>query len=183
MSPGHRLQTQNPTFMILLKVHFYSCLYQGTLTLSTNVRGIKRKQSKGEEDETSKKVRIQEEIDEFEVRCLKVLNKCMGKLEEAVDTTDRSQDQLQLMNNLLQIRSEVVSPAYKGNSIDIMIKFVSATHLESLQGGLDALKSSLMADLLNSPDLMDFDLSEVVIDLSVSEDVLLECINNLYESE
>ena len=182
MSQGQRLQTQNPTFMIWLKVNFYSCLYQGTLTLSTNVRGIKRKQSKGEEDETSKKVRIQEEIDEFEVRCLKVLNKCMGKLEEAVDT-DEFHGPLQLIDTLLQYRSKVVPPLRQGNSIDIMIKFVSATHLESLQGALDALKSSLMADLLNSPDLVDFDLSEVVIDLSVSEDVLLECINNLYESK
>ena len=160
------------------------------MTLLTSVRGIKRKQSEVEEDETLKKVKIHEENAEFEVkclqtefeaRCLKVLNKYMIKLEEAIDT-DKSQDQLQLMKTLLQIRSEAVSPPFKGNSIDIMIKFVSATHLESLQGSLDVLKSSLMADLLNSPDLMDFDLSEVVIDLSVSEDVLLECINNLYES-
>ena len=161
-----------PYFIYFFMIFLKSCLFQGTLTLSTKVRGVKKKQS---ED------KIQEEIAEFEVRCLKVLNKCMSKLEEAVDT-DKSQDQLQLMKTLLQIRSEVVLP-YKGNSIDIMIKFVSATHLESLQGALDALKSSLMADLLNSPDLVDFDLSEVVIDLSVSEDVLLECMNNLYESE
>ena len=161
----------------LLKINFkiYSCLFLGTLTLSTNVRGVKRKQSNEEEDETSKK------MEEFEVKCLKIMNKYMFKLEETIDK-EEAKEQLQMIKTLSQIRSEVVSPPYKGNSIDIMIKFVSATHLESLQGALDALKSALMADLLNSPDLMDFDLSEVVIDISVSEDVLLECINNLYES-
>ena len=161
----------------LLKINFkiYSCLFLGTLTLSTNVRCVKRKQSNEKEDETSKK------MEEFEVKCLKIMNKYMFKLEETIDK-EEAKEQLQMIKTLSQIRSEVVSPPYKGNSIDIMIKFVSATHLESLQGALDALKSSLMADLLNSPYLMDFDLSEVVIDLSVSEDVLLECINNLYES-
>ena len=78
-------------------IYLKSCLFQSTLTLSSKVRGVKRKQSKGEEDETSKKVKIQEEIAEFEVRCFKVLNKYMIKLEEAVDT-DRAQEQLQLMN-------------------------------------------------------------------------------------
>ena len=147
--------------------------------MAVSISGVKRKTSNGEEDLKSKKAKI---LEEFDVNCLEMLNKYIINLKEA-DDIEKAQKQLQMMKTLSEIRAEVFLPPYKGNSIDIMIKFVSATHLESLQGALDALKSSLMADLLNSPDLMDFDLSEVVIDLSVSEDVLLECINNLYESE
>ena len=137
--------------------------------METNITGVKAKKDKL--------------IEEFEVTYLKLMNKLATNLTKYDDiVTEKAQKELQMMKTLSEIRSEVVS-AYRGNSIDIMIKFVSATHLESLQGALDALKSSLMTDLLNSPDLMDFDLSEVVIDISVSEDVLLECLNNLNESK
>ena len=139
------------------------------MPVATNITGAKAKKDKL--------------LEEFDINCLELLNKFVLDFKKHDDIiTEKAQKELQMMKTLSEIRSEVVS-AYKGNSIDIMIKFVSATHLETLQGAMDALKSSLMTDLLNSPDLMDFDLSEVVIDISVSEDVLLECLNNLNESK
>ena len=149
--------------------------------MSTTLKGVRKKQPSEEEKEIPVKTEKANMMEEVEMTFLKLLNDSMIKLQESLGT-EKATEALEVVKTLTQLRSQVILP-YKGNSIDIMIKFVSATHLESLQGALDALKSSLMADLLNSPDLMGFDLSEVVIDISVSEDVLLECMNNLYQSE
>ena len=149
--------------------------------MSTTLKGVRKKQPSGEEKEIPEKTEKAKIMEEVEMTFLKLLNDSMLKLQESLGT-EKATEALEMVKTLTQLRSQVILP-YKGNSIDIMIKFVSATHLESLQGALDALKSSLMADLLNSPDLMNFDLSEVIIDISVSEDVLLECMNNLYESK
>ena len=70
-----------------------------------------------------------------------------------------------------------------GDSVTLTLKCVSACHLRALMSSLDSLQVALMEDLKQLPGCHDYDLTDLCIQIDITEEMYIECQEKLRQSK
>ena len=128
------------------------------------------------------------ELHSLEIEILKTLKENTVKLNKA-----KGRERQRLLKEMKFLRDTLkflynkihaeVRHAEQDKSITLTLKFVSAYHLKVFMASLNTLEQCLKADLKLLPTCQGYDLTDAAIQVTVAEDLYVECEANLKKSE
>ena len=132
------------------------------MPVHTKVKGVKRRRT--------------HYIDKDDVE---LLEKCIEDLSNA-EHQDVNVRAVKIL--LKDIHSKIICSA-KSNSVVWILKFVSSVHLRALVNKKDAIQDAILKYLQDTQELNEYDFTEAEVDVEFSQEVMLECENNLQYSK
>ena len=132
------------------------------MPVHTKVKGVKRRRT--------------HYIDKDDVE---LLEKCIEDLSNA-EHQDVNVRAVKIL--LKDIHSKIICSA-KSNSVVWILKFVSSVHLRALVNKKDAIQDAILNYLQDTQELNEYDFTEAEVDVEFSQEVMLECENNLQYSK